>query len=466
VRKSLSRPQNVCLPPDDRAQSVTTQRCPQTRSQLLLPSTSPLPTRSQLARLTDSGAFWWATGIEDTFITAAHPRTGRTLDEYELTQHYQRWRADLDLMRQLGVSAARYGIPWHRIQPAEKQWDWRHADEPLERLLDLGIAPQVDLVHYGLPRWIENAYLNPDYPQRVAEYAARLAERFKGRIHWYTPLNEPRITAWYCGRLGWWPPFARSWNGFVAVMLAIAAGVQATVAALRSVDPEIVAYHVDATDLYESDAPDLQDEVQRRQEIVFLALDLISGRVGEGHSLHSWLLAHGTTAARLEAIAEAAVPPEVIGLNLYPLFTHKRILRDERGRLRVRMPYTEQGLIEAVALRYHRHYRVPMMVSEVATSGSFARRVAWLERSVADVGRLRAEGVPLVGYTWWPMFALVTWAWRQGKRDVSKHLLQMGLWDLDSAMNRLPTPVVEAYRRQVSSGTQLVGTLREQRAES
>ena len=133
----------------------------------------PLPIRSQLSRLTEPDVFWWATGIEDTFITAPHPVTGRTLDEYELTDHYRRWRADLDLMAELGVPTARYGVPWHRIQPEPNRWDWRAADEPLEHMLDLGIAPQVDLVHYGLPGWIEGAYLNPDYPRLVAEYAKK-----------------------------------------------------------------------------------------------------------------------------------------------------------------------------------------------------------------------------------------------------------------------------------------------------
>jgi beta-glucosidase len=50
--------------------------------------TQKLPTRSELPRLTEPGAFWWSTGIEDTFITTPHPATGRTLDEYELTGHY------------------------------------------------------------------------------------------------------------------------------------------------------------------------------------------------------------------------------------------------------------------------------------------------------------------------------------------------------------------------------------------
>jgi hypothetical protein len=420
---------------------------------------SALPTRSQLRRLAEPDAFWWATGIEDTFITAPHPTTGRTLDEYELTDHYRRRGSDLQLMAQLGVRTARYGVPWHRIQPSKSRWDWRDADEPLERMLELGVEPQVDLVHYGLPAWIEGAYLHPDYPALVAEYAQRAAERFKGRIFWYTPLNEPRVTAWYCGRLGWWPPYRRSWRGFVAVTLAVAAGVQASVQALRAVDPEIVAYHVDATDLYETDDPGLEPEVRLRRQIVFLALDLVAGRVDETHPLHPWLRAQGAADAVLERLVAGGVPPEVIGLNLYPLFTRKRLLRDARGRLRTRMPYTEAGLLEGVAHAYFDHFGAPMMISEVATSGAVARRLRWLQRSVEAVRKLRSEGVPLVGYTWWPMFALVTWAWRQGRRSVVDHLLQMGLWDLDGELNRKPTPLVEAYARLAAAPAAAVGEL-------
>jgi len=418
-----------------------------------------LPTRSLLQRLTEPDSFWWATGIEDTFITAPHPLTGRALDEYELTDHYCRWREDLALMAELGVPAARYGIPWHRLQPGPRQWEWRHAEQPLDHMIDIGIDPQVDLVHYGLPGWIEDAYLNPDYPKLVAEYAARLADRFRGRIHWYTPLNEPRVTAWYCGRLGWWPPYGRSWRGFVAVMVKLAQGIQATVAALRDVDPEIVAYHVDATDLYEADDPDLQVEAQRRRDIVFLALDLVAGRVGTAHPLHPWLRANGAQGAELDGLQEAATPAEVIGLNLYPLFTRKRLLRDAGGRLRTRMPYSEHLLVEDVATNYYRRFGAPMMVSEVATSGSVARRLAWLERSVDAVRELRSAGVPLVGYTWWPMFALISWAWRQGGRDVGQHILQMGLWDLDGSLERIRTPLVDAYQALAAAGSGPVGRL-------
>ncbi len=422
-----------------------------------------LPGASELGRLTAPDTFLWAVGIEDTFITAPHARTGRTLDEYELTNHYQRWRDDIKLMSELGVPCARYGVPWHRVQPAPKEWSWRFVDAALEHMLALKIDPIVDLVHYGLPAWMEGAFLNPDYPRYVADYAARVAERFRGRIRWYTPLNEPRITAWYCGRLGWWPPYRRSWSGFVALMLAICEGVVETVRALDSVDPEIVPFHVDATDLFDTDDPALAPEARRRQEIVFLALDLICGRVDRRHGLWDWLLGHGADEQKLSAFLHQPLEFPIIGVNLYPIFTSKRLLRDTKGRLRVQMPHASGALIEKLGKLYFERYGAPLMISETADKGSPARRLRWLQQSVGAVKNLRAGSIPLVGYTWWPMFALVTWAWRQGRRPLHDHLLQMGLWDLDpnpeNNLARIETPMVGAYRDLVHRGVDSVGPL-------
>lgn len=422
-----------------------------------------LPSATELERLTAPGAFLWATGIEDTFITAPHPRTGRTLDEYELTDHYGRWGEDIALMARLGVPCARYGVPWHRVQPAPATWDFSFVDAALERMLELNIDPIVDLVHYGLPPWMEHAFLNADYPSRVAEYAARLAERFRGRIKWYTPLNEPRITAWYCGRLGWWPPYGRSWSSFVAVMLSICRGIVETTRALHDVDPEIVAFHVDATDVFESSDPTLAEVVERRQRIVFLALDLISGRVDPRHPLWTWLLSQEAAEPALNAFRERPLELSVIGVNLYPIFTLKRMSRDRFGRLRVRMPYASGALVTKIGEMYFERYGAPIMISETATKGSVRQRQAWLTDSVEAMKTLRADGVPIVGYTWWPMFALVTWAYRQGLRPLHDHLLQMGLWDLDpdpsGRLDRTETPLVDAYRRLTSGGAAAVGPL-------
>ena len=78
-------------------------------------------------------SFIWAAGIEDTFIAAPHPVTGRILDEYALTEHYDRWEEDLQLIAGLGVSAARYGIPWYRVNPRPGEFDWSWTDGVIER---------------------------------------------------------------------------------------------------------------------------------------------------------------------------------------------------------------------------------------------------------------------------------------------------------------------------------------------
>jgi len=416
-------------------------------------------TRSEfIEQLRDPDRFFWATGIEDTFITEPWSATGRTLDEYELTQHYTKWREDLGLVKELGVSHARYGIPWHRINSAPNRWDWQFADDTLGHILELGVEPIVDLVHYGLPRWIEGAYTNPDFPKFMAEYARRAAERFRGRIHLWTPLNEPRVTAWYCGKLGWWPPHRRGWRGFLEVMTGVCKGIVTTSKALREIDCENIAVHVDATDLYETRDPTLAEEVARRQEIVFLALDLVSGRVNESHSLWNWLLKNGFKAADLEWFLGNAIELEIIGINLYPLFSQKILKRAPH--VRMQMPYASGEIVERLAEMYFKRYSAPIFVSETASLGSVKRRSQWLRDSIESTRRARGKGIPLVGYTWWPLFALVTWAYRQGVHPPAYYIKQMGLWDLQARgedLVRVPTPLVNEFTQLVASGSKEVG---------
>ena len=66
---------------------------------------------------------------------------------------------------------------------------------------------------------------------------------------------------------------------------------------------------------------------------------------------------------------------------------------------------------------------------------------------------LLLKGVPVIGYTYWPLFSLVAWAYRQGKLDIEKYLLHIGLWDLKSrstGLERVATPAVDAFRTVVA----------------
>jgi beta-glucosidase len=414
-------------------------------------------TRSSLKDLFAPDFFLWATGIEDTFITDPHRKTGRTLDEYELTHHYELWREDIDLIAALGVRYARYGIPWYRVEPSPGRFDFCWTDEVFERMLDNGVHPIVDLVHYGTPTWLTGGFGNADYPKRVADYAGAIAERYKGRIYWYTPLNEPRITAHYCGRLGWWPPYGRGWKGFLDVMTSVSKGIALTQQVLREVDPEIVCAHVDATDFYRSSGPETETTARHRQGLVFLALDLVMGRVDSNHPLLDWILKFGVAEGDLQWFSENRIQPDVIGLNLYPMFTNKVVTGS-----RIKMSYGKGELVYELGKMYFERYGRPIFISETAAVGR--RRQAWMDDSFASVRRLRAEGIPMVGYTWWPLFALVAWAYREKDLAFNRYLLQMGLWDLamreDGKLARVPTALVDSYSAAVEAKSECVGLLR------
>src|SRR3954453_13865179 len=192
------------------------------------------------------GAFAWALGIEDTFIPQLTPG-GRLLDEYVLTQHDRVWRDDLRRIAETGTRDLRYGIPWYRVNPAPGVFDWSWTDEVLPYLVtELGVAPILDLVHYGAPTWLRGALPPPDSPGRVPEYASAVARRYGSLIRSWTPLNEPLLHAHFGGRSGIWPPYRRGDRGFVAVLVSLAEGIALTIDALRDEAPDPLIVHVEA----------------------------------------------------------------------------------------------------------------------------------------------------------------------------------------------------------------------------
>jgi beta-glucosidase len=386
-----------------------------------------------------------AVGIEDTFVADERPGR-RKLDEYELTQHYQFWEQDLDLVADSGARWLRWGIPWYRVEPEPGRFAWDWVDAVVDRLAALDVTCIVDLMHYGTPLWLENSFLHPDYPRRVAEYAAAAAQRYVDRLHVWTPLNEPVVNAVYCGERGTWPPYLRGQTGFVSVLLQLAEGICRSQDAIAAVQPDASFVHVDAGFRYagEEDGPLPRGVLEERR---FLAQDLVTGHVDPQHPLWGWLTSQGATADRLEWLREHPAVPDVVGVNYYPAFT---TVRFEDG---VERP-VEAGAdgLEDLLRRYADRYGVPVMVTETSRGGPVADRKAWLAESLACVHRLREEGLPVLGYTWFPFIALVDWLYREDTGPAEEWLVQMGLVDLEpvpggGTLRRVRTELVDLFRQ-------------------
>ena len=110
--------------------------------------------------------FMFATGIECSSPTIDGGRW--RIDQLEETGHYKHWRKDLALVREIGLKFLRYGPPLHLIYTGPDKFDWSFTDEVFEAMRQLRIEPLVDLVHFGVPDWVEN-FQNPALPEAMAK---------------------------------------------------------------------------------------------------------------------------------------------------------------------------------------------------------------------------------------------------------------------------------------------------------
>src|SRR5579864_7963217 len=90
--------------------------------------------------------------------------------------HYHRWADDVQLMRDLGLSAYRFSISWSRILPqgtgAVNPAGLAFYDRLVDALLAAGIQPMVTLYHWDLPAALDDrgGWLNSDIDKWFADY--------------------------------------------------------------------------------------------------------------------------------------------------------------------------------------------------------------------------------------------------------------------------------------------------------
>jgi beta-glucosidase len=452
---------------------------------------------------TSPEGFTWAVGIEDTFVAQTERIGERILDEYALTHHYIYWREDIDRVADLGVRALRYGIPWYKVEPTPGKFDWDWTDRVLEYIAEKGIAIIADLMHYGTPLWLDNQFINHSYPERVADYAAQFARRYRHVLSHYTPLNEPMVTMDFCGERGIWPPYLRGSDGSVKLLRALARGIVLTVEAIRQQDPKAVIVNVDAAGEVVPSEPSMADAAAMRTARTFVTTDLVTGLVDEQHLLFDWLLQYGMSESDMAWHADRAADLDIIGVNYYPEYSVHLLNPDRNSlageRIRAGAEAMERSLY-AFATRYNK----PVMITETSTNGSIEQRLQWLRESTSAISTMRAKGIPLIGYTWFPMFDLVDWSYRAGARPIEEfiarmgppaldmkqvsnmvkamgwnrleqlpleaYLAPMGLYSLrmqfDGTFARDHTPLVEEYRAIIGKGTHFVGEVANPVAES
>ena len=386
--------------------------------------------------------FLFATGIENSNPTIQNGR--HRVDELEKCNHYQLWQKDFDLVDELGIKFLRYGPPIHTTFLGPGKYDWSFADVTFQDLLRRNIAPIVDLCHFGVPDWIGN-FQNPDFPALFAQYAKAFAQRFPW-VQLYTPVNEMYICAVFSARYGWWNEQLSDDKSFVTALKYIVKANVLAMEAILEVRPDAIFIQSESSEYFHAENPAAIGPAEIMNSERFLSLDLNYGR-RVNSTMYEFLMDNGMTREEYHFFSSTKMKRHCIMGNDYYYTNEHRVRADGST--------SASGEVfgyHVITTQYHDRYRLPVMHTETniwqGPNGDEA--VNWLWKEWANVLRVRNDGVPMVGFTWYSLTDQVDWD--SALRENNGRLNPVGLFDLDRNIR----PVGTAYKQLIADWSQVL----------
>jgi len=380
--------------------------------------------------------FMFATGIENSIPTINNGRT--RIDEMEKCGHYEHWRTDFDLLRELEIDVLRYGPPLHLTFLGPGRYDWSFADMTFGEIERRDLIPIVDLCHFGVPDWIGN-FQNPDFPELFSIYARDFARRYPW-VQLYTPINEMFICALFSAAYGWWNEQLTSDEGFVTALKHI---VKANVLAMEQilkVRPDAIFIQSESTEYFHAENPAAIKPAEVMNSKRFLSLDLNYGRRVDSE-MYEYLMDSGMTREEYHFfLNRSALRHHCIMGNDYYITNEHRVQANGMTR--------SAGDVfgyDEITRQYYDRYKLPVMHTEtnIMEGPCGDEAVNWLWKQWANVLRIRNTGVPIVGFTWYSLTDQMDWD--VALRKENNRPTPVGLYDLDRNIR----PVGRAYRQLI-----------------
>lgn len=133
---------------------------------------------------------------------------GNNLSDYKVaSDHYHRWKEDVELMAEMGLKSYRFSIAWTRIFPNGDD------EKPNEKgikfyrnlILELkkhNIEPIVTMFHFDLPLALakKGSFINKDVCEAYVKYGKTLLERLGDVVKYWLTINEQNMFV-FVGRI-------------------------------------------------------------------------------------------------------------------------------------------------------------------------------------------------------------------------------------------------------------------------
>jgi glycosyltransferase involved in cell wall biosynthesis len=338
----------------------------------------------------------------------------------------------------------------------------------------------VDLVHFGVPIWLPDAFGDLLFPDALESFAREFGRRYRGHpaVASICPINEPLTTAFFAGDAGLWPPHGMGLQSYMVILSRLGQALSRAIKALRETMGEVEIILCDSLEVAKTDEPgssektsphlkeSLGADVARRMERRHVVMDLVLGRINARHPLHHWLLQYDFPLYDLNWFLRHPQRIDVVGLDYYH-HTEVELYTSPEGYYRQRPARKPYGLYLAAQAYWHR-YRLPFMVTETSAAGADSAKLAWLQKCVNAVRRLRADGFPCIGFTWWPLIDHLDWD--GAMLHQTGHIHPVGIYSLRRSEHgelvREPTVLADRYRALIEQGDGAVGPIASGRTQT
>ncbi len=125
--------------------------------------------------------------------------------------HYDRYREDFAIAKELGHTMHRLSIEWSRIEPRPGIFDQQaiaHYRDVLLELRRLGIEPMVTLWHFTNPIWVQQlgGWTNKQTIDLYGRYVSTIVRELGDLVTYWITVNEPTVYSSSSYLFSYWPP--------------------------------------------------------------------------------------------------------------------------------------------------------------------------------------------------------------------------------------------------------------------
>lgn len=356
---------------------------------------------------------------------------------------YHRYAQDFAIAKAIGLNCYRFGIEWARIEPEPGKFS-RAALDHYSRVIDSclahGLMPILTYSHFTVPRWfaMRGGWEVGDSADLFARFCETATRALGDRTGMASPFNEANIHL--LAKL-WRSAATPAYRAQRTAMIAAAARATNSPAfsSILFADPDRIDAH-----LFDA------------QTKAYSAIKAGPGDFPVGVTLTTQAVepfGENSVAPRIEAELYGQWWDAVNASDFVGVQTYTRMRADANGLMAspkdaeltaAGYEYYPQALGHTIRLAARKTTK-PIYVTEsgIGTDND-ARRIAWLEASIAEIEECIAEGIPVRSYIYWSLLDNFEWTQGYGQR--------FGLVSVDrETFARTPKPSAHHFAKLIGA---------------